>query len=154
MDISGALKNTNVQAFLRAIRLGEGTSDDDGYRRIVGGGLFDSFAKHPRRPVYLPRYRVWSTAAGAYQIIYPTWIGLVRQYGFVDFSPINQDRAAVALISEKHALDDVVAGNARQAAHLCRDIWASLPDATAGQRVVTAQAFTSEYLRWGGVLAA
>lgn len=39
MTIDEALCNRNVLAFLRAIRLGEGTLDDDGYRRMVGGEL-------------------------------------------------------------------------------------------------------------------
>ncbi len=33
--ITEALASPNVQAFLRAIRLGEGTSDANGYRRIA-----------------------------------------------------------------------------------------------------------------------
>jgi len=34
-------------------------------RRIVGGELFDDFSDHPRKRVWIERYRVWSTAAGA-----------------------------------------------------------------------------------------
>jgi len=48
LTIDEALRSKNVLAFLRAIRLGEGTLDADGYRRIVGGELFGSFADHPR----------------------------------------------------------------------------------------------------------
>lgn len=147
-DLITALANSSVQAFLHALRLGEGTSDEDGYRRIVGGQLFDGFSHHPRTRVWLPRYSVFSTAAGAYQITFPTWTGLVSQYGFEDFTPGNQDQAAVALIVEKHALDAVVSGDALGAAHLCRDVWASLPDAQAGQRTVTADAFLAEYQKW------
>ena len=97
LDLQAALENANVRAFLRAIRLGEGTSDEAGYYRIVGGGSFSDDSKHPGVKVYIQRYDVYSTAAGAYQIINGTWNGLVRQYGFTDFSPESQDLAAVAL---------------------------------------------------------
>ena len=153
-DLVTALGNANVTAFLRAIRLGEGTSDDDGYRRIVGGQLFDDFSRHPRIRVWISRYSVFSTAAGAYQITFPTWTGLVSQYGFEDFSPNSQDQGAVALIIEKHALDDVVSGDALNAASLCANIWASLPASLAGQRKVSSDDFLAEYQKWGGTVNA
>lgn len=147
-DLIAALQDKNVQAFLRAIRLGEGTSGPLGYQTIVGGQLFTSYLHHPRIRVWIHKYQVWSTAAGAYQLIFPTWSALVKQYEFEDFSPANQDQAAIALIAEKHALETVINGDALAAAHLCRDVWASLPDAQAGQRTVTADAFLAEYQKW------
>ena len=66
-DLRAALADANVRAFLAVIRAGEGTSDDDGYRRCFGGSLFDSFADHPRRVVRAGGYT--STAAGAYQFL-------------------------------------------------------------------------------------
>lgn len=150
LTVIDALQNHNIQAFLRAIRLGEGTADEGGYKRIVGGGSFDSFAHHPQVRVWIPRYSVWSTAAGAYQIIKGTWFGLVRQYGFEDFSQANQDQAAVALIVEKNALDDVVSGDIENAANKCKDVWASLPGATSGQRTVKMAEFLAEYDKHGG----
>ena len=96
-DFAAALQNQNLQAFLHVIRAGEGTSDADGYRRCFGGELFDAFTDHPRRLITKGRYT--STAAGAYQFLSRTWDGLVRQYGFADFSPAAQDLGAVALIA-------------------------------------------------------
>jgi len=151
--LQDALVVGNVRAFLRAIRLGEGTSDDLGYRRMVGGGEFTSFVTHPRRRVSIPRYGVWSSAAGAYQIIWPTWSSLVAQYGFEDFRPARQDEAAVALIAEKGALDDVIAGRAREAIELCHEIWASLPGSKAGQRTETLDRVLAEYRDHGGTIA-
>jgi muramidase (phage lysozyme) len=153
-DLQQALQHPNVRAFLRAIRLGEGTSDDDGYRRIVGdGGLFGSFDDHPRKPVWIPRYKVWSSAAGAYQIIRRTWDGLVSQYRFTDFSPESQDEAAVALIIEKGALDDAIAGNIAEAVRKCAPVWASLPGSKAGQRTEHLYNVVAEYEKHGGVVA-
>ena len=152
-DLQAALKHPNVQAFLRAIRLGEGTEDEAGYNRIVGGGMFSDDSTHPHIKVFLPKYQVYSTAAGAYQIIFPTWTGLTKQYGFPDFSPECQDEAAVALIAEKHALDDVVSGDLKSAVQKCAAIWASLPGSTAGQRTESYHAVEQVYLANGGKLS-
>ena len=151
-DLQAALQQTNVRAFLRAIRLGEGTSDEAGYNRIVGGGTFTDDSVHPHVKVFLPKYNVYSTAAGAYQIIFPTWTGLCKQYNFPDFGPDSQDEAAVALIAEKHALDDVVAGRLPNAVSKCAEIWASLPGATSGQRTESMNAVQQVYLSNGGTL--
>src|SRR5690606_39452601 len=112
--LDAALRSPNVHAFLRAIRLGEGTLDADGYRRIVGGELFDDFSDHPRKRVWIERYGVWSTAAGAYQFIASTWDEMRAKYGLPDFSPASQDRAAVGLLIRRGALDDVIAGRIEQ----------------------------------------
>lgn len=153
-ELRGALDHVNVRAFLKAIRLGEGTSDDDGYFRIVGGGSFSDDSKHPNVRVYIERYNVWSTAAGAYQIINPTWRGLVSQYGFDDFAPDMQDMAAVALIAGRKALNDVIEGHFEQAVAKCAAEWASLPGSTAGQRTEKFADVLKVYLAHGGQLAA
>jgi muramidase (phage lysozyme) len=147
--LAGLLREPNVQAFLRVIRAGEGTADDDGYRRQFGGKLFNSFADHPRDPVTArlgkpPRIdddgnfvaggqTITSTAAGAYQFLARTWDGLVKQHGFRDFEPRTQDIAALALIDGRGALDDVLAGRVEQAITKCNREWASLPGSPYGQ---------------------
>ena len=146
-----ALESPNVRAFLRAIRLGEGTSDANGYRRIVGGELFDSFADHPRRRVYIKRYDVWSTAAGAYQFIASTWDEMRAQYDLPDFSPLSQDLAAVGLLVRRKALDDVLAGRIEQAIEKCRLEWASLPGSPYGQRTESMTRVLAEYTAHGGL---
>ena len=152
-DLKAALQITNVSALLHAIRLGEGTSDDAGYYRIVGGGTFTDDSVHPRVKVFIPKYNVYSTAAGAYQIIWPTWSGLCKQYSFQDFSPESQDEAAVALIAEKNALGDVKAGRLTDAVAKCATIWASLPGSTAGQRTEDFAAVQKVYSDNGGTIA-
>ena len=62
-DAAGGI---NVLAFLDAIAFAEGVerfSEDDGYDVIVGGTTFSDYRMHPRVRVYLPRYRLHSTAA-------------------------------------------------------------------------------------------
>ena len=150
-----ALQDPNVQAFLRMLRHGEGTAGDDGYRVQFGGGLFDSFADHPRTPITrkLGGTPITSTAAGAYQFLARTWDGLVRQYGFADFSPVNQDLGAVALILGRKALDDVIAGRFEDAVRKCNREWASLPGSPYGQPVVTMARARQEYEAYGGTYA-
>lgn len=151
-DLQAALENPNVKAFLQAIRLGEGTSDDMGYFRIVGGDHFSHFVDHPRSPRWIKRYKVWSSAAGAYQIIAKTWDGLVRQYGFPDFTPGCQDEAAVALIAEKRALRHVKEGRPEQAIRLLGGVWASLPGSSEGQRTETMGNVLAVYKAHGGYI--
>lgn len=152
-DLKQALECVNVRAFLKALRLGEGTLDEDGYYRIVGGSSFDDDSQHPNIRVWIQRYRVNSTAAGAYQIINPTWRGLVRQYGFDDFTPDTQDMAAVALIAGRNALRDVIAGRFAEAVAKCAAEWASLPGSTAGQRTEKFEDVLKVYTDAGGTLA-
>ncbi len=150
MNIFDARDNVNVRAFLKAIRLGEGTSDERGYSRIVGGRIFNNYSEHPNIKVWIPRYRVWSTAAGAYQIIYPTWQGLIKQYKFSDFTPDTQDLACIALILGRGALDDVLNGNFFEAIQKCSAEWASLPGSLSGQRVEDLNAIKAVYLENNG----
>lgn len=160
-----ALQDTNVQAFLRMLRHGEGTAGDDGYRVMFGGGHLvgldgqpgtaDDFADHPRKAITrkLGGTPITSTAAGAYQFLSRTWDGLVKQYGFADFSPMNQDLGAVALILGRKALDDVIAGRFEDAVRKCNREWASLPGSPYGQPVVTMARARQEYESHGGTYA-
>lgn len=145
------LSNPNVQAFLRVIRAGESSQDDSAYTIMYGGGHFEAPPwEHPRTPV---KAGAWtSTAAGAYQFLAKTWDGLVKQYGFQDFSPANQDIAAVALISGRKALADVLAGRFEAAILKCNKEWASLPGSPYGQPVMTMAKAREIYTRYGGQL--
>ena len=118
-------EKANVTAFLDLIRLGESNLTDDAFRMVNGGGLFDA-------PPWVHPYEGLSTtqggkAAGAPQFIPHTWGGLVKDFGFPDFSPENQLDAAVGLIYQHGALDDVNAGRIRQAIEKLNRVWVSLP---------------------------
>lgn len=146
----------NVQAFLRMIRVGEGTSDDLGYQRVVGsrsGAQFDSFADHPRRIIQLsPTLK--SSAAGAYQFLIGTWDWLVSKYNLPDFTPHSQDLGAVGLIKRRGALIDVVEGRFSDAVNKVNKEWASLPNSPYGQRTVTMADAQNHYVEYGGTLVA
>jgi muramidase (phage lysozyme) len=128
-----------MKAFLWMIRWCEGTANPDGYRTLFGGRLFDSFADHPRQLIRFKLKGVTykSSAAGAYQFLRSTWDSLVKMYGYKDFSPENQDAAAIQLIKGRRAYQDVLNGDIVTAIKKCNREWASLPGSPYGQPVKT-----------------
>lgn len=118
------------RAFLDVITYAEGTSGANGYTTQFTGRQFSGFTDHLRQAIRSGRYT--SSAAGRYQILSSTWDEVRQQQGLTDFSPANQDRAAIALIRRRGALADLDAGNFDRALQLCRREWASLPGAGYG----------------------
>jgi lysozyme len=142
----------NLSAFLYMIRSTEhvyprDVVGDAAYSIFYGGSKFQSFRDHPvltgeKKGVPLPdamcaaaglKPGCVSTAAGAYQLIKPTWVRLRDRLKLPDFSPLSQDQAAVALLDEVGALDLIYAGDIEGAIHKASKIWASLPGSTAQQ---------------------
>lgn len=153
-EISNALKDRNVRAMLQAIRWAEGTAGPDGYRTLFGGGLFDSYADHPRTVVaaLLAGKPIKSSAAGAYQILAKTWDSL-KALGLPDFSPQSQDLAAVELIRRRGALQYVIDGRISLALDLIRKEWASMPGAGYGQPEKRVADLAAVYVKNGGLVA-
>ena len=149
------LKNSNLKAFLKVIRTGEGTADAGGYNRLFGGGSFASFADHPRQ-VVCKTYaggRLCSSAAGAYQAIASTWDETKRIMGLADFSPGNQDLFALGRIAARGALDDVLAGRFESALSKVAREWASMPGSPYGQPTITLSKANAIYTAAGGFYA-
>lgn len=134
-----ALKDPKVKAFLRVIRVAEGTDKEDGYRMLFGKELFESMRDHPRITVAKKSRGkvIKSSAAGAYQILTRTWNWIAAAYEFKDFYPPTQDEAAVALIAHRGALQDVLDGNFELAIQKCSGEWASLPFSPYGQPMIS-----------------
>lgn len=149
-ELAAHLAQPRLRAFLRMLRVGEGTADEDGYRRMFAGRLVDSFADHPRTPVTarLGGRPITSTAAGAYQFLSRTWDECRRALDLPDFSPASQDLAAVFLIRRRGALGDVLAGRIEQAVKRCNREWASLPGSPYGQPVRTMAQALADYARY------
>lgn len=149
----------NVLAFLDMLAVSEGTDDgrqptkDAGYDVLVGGGLFDSYAKHPNVLVRLPRYNISSSAAGRYQFIRRTWAACAKALKLPDFSPRSQDLACIHLIRGRRALAAIKAGHIEKAIALCAKEWASLPGAGYGQHEQSMQRLVDAYKRAGGFVA-
>lgn len=154
--ISGtdALQDKNVQAFLAMIRRYESAGK---YNVIYGGQTFSDYSKHPnvRVPFTDPRTgkQNISTAAGAYQITYPTWQTVLNNAGQGDFSPASQDAAAVWLLKLNGSLIDIMDGDFRTAIEKASSVWASLPFTDSAQNHTSYQSALNTYTQAGGVLA-
>jgi len=130
------VQNKNVQAFLKMIRWAEGTSNVYGYRTLFGGSLFNSFSDHPRKRFSFTQTdgkKNTTDAAGAYQFLSKTWDWVAGRLGLKDFSPENQDKAAIFLIKNRGALEDVIAGRFDVAVQKVSQEWASMPNSTYPQ---------------------
>lgn len=155
----------NRAGILHMIRAAEGTDAPDGYRALFGfhptlrsTRLFDNgFARHPniRFPFTQTDGKVnYSTAAGAYQFIFPTWQYVSDRIGAPDFSPAWQDEAALSLIEvECAALEDVDAGDVEAAILKMGGQWASLPSARYPQTRRTLDFCLAAFADGGGVIA-
>lgn len=168
-DAPQDVADANISAFLSMIQQSEGTSrNGDAYSVCYGyKHTIQSFSDHPAvtgewTGEYLPDAMCInaglsagckSTAAGAYQMIKPTWLRLRDRLGLLDFSPASQDRAAVELIQARAALEDVKAGRLADAVHKCRQEWASLPGNTAKQGQRSLETLAAWYSNAGGNIA-
>lgn len=119
------IQDPNVRKFFDYLSAAEGTTKY-GYNTQVGNTKVDDLSQHPNKPTVTTADGT-STAFGRYQFTNQTWGNLARKEGLSDMSPVNQDRAAAALLKEKGAYEDVVKGNFVDAIHKTGDVWASLP---------------------------
>lgn len=158
--------NQSLRALLYAIRTAEhGAWVNDGLRyfRFYGGSGFSGIADHPvatkeKTGVKLPDHYCRgaglspgcvSTAAGAYQIILPTW-RRYREAGrwgprLEDFGPANQDEAARRILLNIGALDMLQQGDIEGAITRSATQWASLPGSTSGQPQKTMEWVMAHY---------
>ncbi|MGL4503878.1 MAG: hypothetical protein ACRC78_02625 [Planktothrix sp.] len=139
----------NITAFLKMIRVHEGTKDDDGYRRMFGGNLFSDYSDHPRK--LQTGSGITSDAAGAYQFLSTTWDSVAEALGLTDFSPANQDRGAIELIRRRGAYEDVIEGRINEALEKCSWEWASMPPGRYGQPSCSYEEAIDLYLSYGGI---
>lgn len=148
-----------LKAFRDVIAYSEGTdkpsvqfSRNRGYDVIVGGGLLTDYSRHPRVLVYLPRYKIKSSAAGRYQFIWPTWKALVKLLKLTDFTPASQDAACNELLRECGATKYLAAGKFDLACKAANRIWASLPGSPYGQRTETLAILRTVFSDRGGTI--
>ncbi|WP_420808416.1 glycoside hydrolase family 104 protein [Brenneria alni] len=157
----------NVIAFLDMLAFSEGTAYHSltrncGYDVIVTGmdgkpEVFTDYSDHPfasgRPGKVFNKQGQRSTASGRYQQLYWYWPHYKARLALPDFSPESQDRLAIQLITERGALNDVIAGRFDRAVSKCRNIWASLPGAGYGQREHNLDRLLVAYRQAGGQIA-
>ena len=157
--------SVNLNALLDTIGFSEGTTtiaeSDDGYLVIVGStpehpDLMTSYTDHPRKLVTLNKAGLQSTAAGRYQILAKFFDYYKKALDLPDFSPESQDKIAIQMMKEVHALDLIEAGNFQKAVIQCGSRWASLPSPnnTYGQRQVPIADLQAAYEKAGGTVIA
>jgi muramidase (phage lysozyme) len=149
----------NLKSFLDMIAFSEiGPAllavSDNGYNVLVGSTadkplLFDSYAQHPQ----IHNKSMNSDAAGRYQFMGRYWPAYKAQLSLPDFGPDSQDKWAIQLIKECHALDDVLTGHITVAVGKCASRWASFPGAGYGQPEHQLAALEDAYERAGGQFA-
>lgn len=160
---------TQIAAMQQAIKKSEGTADQgDPYRVCFAyRHTIVSFSDHP---AVTGEWRgetlsdamcagagfgpgCVSTAAGAYQIIKPTWLRLKSKLSLPDFGPASQDAAAAELLRERGAIARLEVGDFPGAVSKARKEWASLPGAGYGQGERSIEWLTARFTEAGGVLA-
>jgi len=152
----------NQKAFLDMIAFSENGEkllavSDNGYDVIVGST--------PTKPNLLPHYDdcnrkvvslkngIKSTASGRYQILSRYYDAYKKQLGLPDFSPDSQDKIALQLIKECHALGDIESGNFVSAVGKCASRWASLTGSPYGQHTHPIETLRDAFVAAGGQLA-
>lgn len=142
------ISNSNVQAFLKLIRFAEHYPDpsDSFYGTLYGGGRFSGYTVHPNTAV--TRWGHTSTAAGAYQILYPTWAEAKKRGVVLDFTPASQDKLAFEKLRSRGALDAVCSGDLPTAYALLGAEWTSLPGAR--QTRMSIQDGEKAFVSYGG----
>lgn len=133
-ELEKALNNPNVRKMLDVIANAEGVRH--GYNTIFGNERSGDLKAHPnvkKEFTQTDGKKNSTTAAGRYQFLKGTWDSVSKKYGLTDFSPKNQDLAAVALILGRGALGDVIKGDFTKAVGKLGGEWASLPSSNYAQ---------------------
>lgn len=158
----------NLAAFLSMIRFAEGTDQAaDPYRVCYGyAHTIANLREHPavsgewrggRLPDSMCQAAGFapgcvSTAAGAYQILKPTWLSLRAKLNLTDFGPAAQDACAIELIRQRGALNDVYAGRFGEAVRKVAPVWASMPGAGYAQPERKLTILADAFTRAGGTI--
>jgi len=129
----------NQLAMLRTIMWAEGTlRERDPYRVSFGYQyVIQDLSDHPINTgeYYLHNDKIVHSASGAYQFVIRSWNEVKSKIGLRDFSPSEQDRAAIWTIRTKrrvgNALDN---GNMDAVLDKLSYEWASLPDSSGSGR--------------------
>lgn len=148
-----------VRAFLRMIRVGEGTVGDIGYETLFTHKSFikdfgRDYSTHPN--IVMKGGGLESTAAGAYQILYDRWKDVSKQLytkrqSILDFSADSQDKLGICLLrfrsfgsggfkvldkdtgDKMSVLELLLSNRITDAVNLASWEWASLPPGRYGQ---------------------
>lgn len=159
--------NMNRKAWLDMIAFSEGTATSPatknrGYDVIVTGidgkhEVFTDYSHHPfskGRPSKVINHNgLTSNASGRYQFMLKDYEHYRKLLKLPDFGPDSQDKWALQLTKERHALPVIDAGLFSEAVLMCHNLWASLPGAGYGQHENDMETLLAVYEQSGGALA-
>jgi len=155
-DTTDYTLDQKVSALMAVIRRYESNNN---YLALVGGGSFYNTSRHPAA-LNAPHPDGWvlnssgsnyfnparnSSAAGAYQITYPTYMDVARTMGITNFTPESQDILAYELLGEVGAIIKLNNNDIPRAFNLASKRWASLPGSTAKQNPISMQTALTSY---------
>ena len=156
-----------IRAFMRMLRVGEGTENERGYTTIYSGEQFSDMSKHPEKVITAGAYS--SSAAGAYQIMRYTWWWLggekltddnkkagvyeeshdyIKKYSIPDFTSESQDKLCVIIFKHKRpgSLELITKKQIKEALEKYGSYeWASLPPGRYGQPTQTMDVALAKY---------
>ncbi|MEO8234263.1 MAG: hypothetical protein ABI549_02510 [Flavobacterium sp.] len=156
-----------IKAFMRMLRIGEGTEGDGGYTTQYSGTQFSDMSKHPENVITAGNYS--SSAAGAYQIMRYTWWWLggekltenntkagvyeenhdyIKKYSIPDFTQESQDKLCVIILKHKRpgSIELITSNKTKEALEKYGSYeWASLPPGRYGQPAQTMENALSKY---------
>lgn len=163
--LQNALQDANIQAFQELIRDCEGTAAPDGYDYLFGSSpnntrRFTDMSQHPNVKEPFGNNGEYSDAAGAYQIMYATEQGLIKQlvgYGMsleqaTMFDEATQNLKCVLLFSNSNVCQKIIDGCFFEAINVLNRIWASLPGSPYGEPVKTIAEAITFYTKNGGTI--
>ncbi len=156
-----------IRAFMRMLRVGEGTQGETGYTTQYSGTQFSDMSTHPENVITAGAYS--SSAAGAYQIMRYTWWWLkgerltsdnkkagvyeeahdyVKKYSIPDFTAESQDKLCVIILKHKRAgsLELITKNQIKESLEQYGSYeWASLPPGRYGQPAQTMDVALAKY---------
>ncbi|MET3046802.1 peptidoglycan DD-metalloendopeptidase family protein, partial [Flavobacterium covae] len=92
-----------IRAFMRMLRVGEGTEGEKGYTTQYSGSQFSDMNDHPHEVIKSGNYS--SSAAGAYQIMADTYDGLATyrtKYNIPNFNQESQDKLCLVILKHSY----------------------------------------------------
>lgn len=95
---------------MRALLDTIGSVEASNYNKMYCGGTFSDYSKHPfgtsAMPTAITCGSYTSTAAGRYQFLSGTYTSLKQKGNFNDFSPSEQDKSAIYLITTSRGVSE------------------------------------------------
>jgi murein DD-endopeptidase MepM/ murein hydrolase activator NlpD len=128
---SAAVDDPKIMAFLDTIAWAEGTGDN--YDIAYTFAKLPSLDKHSETIRCDETGSLCSDAEGRYQTLSTTWKSWAAAAGVTDFSPLSQDKAAIAGLKSAGVYDMILAGDIKGASCAVGKVWASFPCNDYGQ---------------------